>query len=140
MIGLAETGSGKTAAYCIPIIQNLLQNPSPFYALILAPTRELVIQISQHLNALGSSIGLKTVTLVGGLNDVEQAIQISKNPHISNISLKLVIGSPGRVVYHLTSTKGFSLRNIKYLVFDEADKILNTKNDNNGLLPFFVLR
>jgi len=74
---------------------------------------------------LGASIGLKTVTLVGGLNDVEQAIQISKNPHISIILLISVIGSPGRVVYHLTSTKGFSLRNIKYLVFDEADKILD---------------
>ena len=82
---MAETGSGKTAAYCIPIIQSLLANPTPFYALILAPTRELCIQISQHLNALGTSIGLKTVTLVGGLNDVEQAIQISKNPHIGII-------------------------------------------------------
>jgi ATP-dependent RNA helicase DDX47/RRP3 len=125
VIGLAETGSGKTAAYSIPIIQSLLESPSPFYALILAPTRELCIQISQNLNALGAGIGLKTVTLVGGLNDVEQAIQISKNPHISIILLKSVIGSPGRVVYHLTSTKGFSLRNIKYLVFDEADKILD---------------
>lgn len=84
MIGLAETGSGKTAAYCIPILQSLLDSPQPFYALILAPTRELCIQISQHLNAVGATIGLKTVTLVGGLNDVDQAIQISKNPHIGN--------------------------------------------------------
>jgi ATP-dependent RNA helicase DDX47/RRP3 len=119
LIGLAETGSGKTAAFGIPIIQKLLtEEPIPFYACILAPTRELCLQINQHLLSIGAGIGLKTSTLVGGLDMVSQAISLSKNPHI-------VIGTPGRVVDHLTNTKGFHLKNLKFLIFDEADRLLD---------------
>ncbi|KAG0501942.1 hypothetical protein HPP92_002014 [Vanilla planifolia] len=59
VIGLAQTGSGKTGAFALPIIQALLDNPQPFFACILSPTRELAIQISQQFEALGSAIGLK---------------------------------------------------------------------------------
>ena len=119
LIGLAETGSGKTAAFGLPIIQKLLlEEPKPFYACILAPTRELCLQINQHLLTIGSGIGLKTSVLVGGLDMVSQAISLSKNPHI-------VIGTPGRVVDHLTNTKGFNMKNLKFLVFDEADRLLD---------------
>ena len=119
LIGLAETGSGKTAAFGIPIIQKLLlEEPRPFYACILAPTRELCLQINQHLEALGSAIGLKTCVLVGGLDTVSQAIALSKNPHI-------IIGTPGRIIDHLTHTKGFNLKHLKFLVFDEADRLLD---------------
>jgi ATP-dependent RNA helicase DDX47/RRP3 len=119
IIGLAETGSGKTAAFGLPIIQKLLlEQPMPFYACVLAPTRELCLQINQHLLTMGAGIGLKTSVLVGGLDMVSQAISLSKNPHI-------VIGTPGRVVDHLTNTKGFNLKNLKFLVFDEADRLLD---------------
>jgi len=118
IIGLAETGSGKTAAFGIPIIQDLLSNPRPFFACIIAPTRELSIQISEHLLALGSSVSLKTAVLVGGLDMVSQAAALARKPHI-------VIGTPGRLADHLANTKGFSLKNMRYLVFDEADKLLN---------------
>jgi ATP-dependent RNA helicase DDX47/RRP3 len=119
LIGLAETGSGKTAAFGIPIIQKLLlEDPVPFYACILAPTRELCLQINQHISTIGAGVGLKTSTLVGGLDMVSQAISLSKNPHI-------IIGTPGRVVDHLTNTKGFHLKNLKFLVFDEADRLLD---------------
>lgn len=119
LIGLAETGSGKTAAFGIPIIQKLLlEEPRPFYACILAPTRELCLQINHHLEALGSAIGLKTCVLVGGLDHVSQAIALSKNPHI-------VIGTPGRIIDHLSHTKGFNLKHLKFLVFDEADRLLD---------------
>ena len=118
MIGLAETGSGKTAAFGIPIIQELLKNPRPFTACIISPTRELSIQIGDHLSALGSGIGLKVAVLVGGLDMVTQAAALARKPHI-------VIGTPGRLADHLTNTKGFSLKNVKFLVFDEADKLLN---------------
>lgn len=118
LIGLAETGSGKTAAFGIPIIQKLLDEPNHvFFACIMAPTRELCLQINQHLEILGSGIGLRTCVLVGGLDMVSQAISLSKKPHI-------VIGTPGRVADHLANTKGFNLNKLKFLVFDEADRLL----------------
>lgn len=122
LIGIAETGSGKTAAFAIPIIQRLLGESKfdkSFYALIIAPTRELSLQISEQFKTLGEDIGLKITTLIGGLDSFSQAMSLSKKPHI-------VIGTPGQVVYHLTNTSNFSLKNkLKFLVFDEADKLFN---------------
>lgn len=60
IIGLAETGSGKTGAFALPILQALLNNPQRLFALILTPTRELAFQISEQFDALGSSIGVKS--------------------------------------------------------------------------------
>lgn len=118
IIGLAETGSGKTATFAIPIIQTLLDNPQKFYAVILAPTRELCVQIGQSFESLGASISLRTVTLVGGLDMVTQALKLAEKPHV-------VIASPGRLIDHLENTKGFHLRTLKYLVLDEADRLLS---------------
>uniref|UniRef100_A0A6M2DU01 RNA helicase n=1 Tax=Xenopsylla cheopis TaxID=163159 RepID=A0A6M2DU01_XENCH len=118
IIGLAETGSGKTAAFALPILQALLQNPQRYFALILTPTRELAFQISEQFEALGSSIGVKSVVIVGGMDMISQALQLAKKPHI-------LIATPGRLVDHLENTKGFSLRALKFLVMDEADRILN---------------
>jgi ATP-dependent RNA helicase DDX47/RRP3 len=118
MIGLAETGSGKTGAFAMPILQALLAAPARIFALVLAPTRELAFQIAEQFEALGSSIGLKTAVVVGGVDMMTQAIALAKKPHI-------IIGTPGRVVDHLENTKGFSLRTIKYLVLDEADRMLS---------------
>ncbi|RYY32921.1 DEAD/DEAH box helicase, partial [archaeon] len=118
VIGLAETGSGKTGAFAIPILQSLLSNPQTMYALVLAPTRELAFQISEQFEALGSAIGLRTAVVVGGVDMMSQAIALARRPHV-------VIGTPGRVVDHLENTRGFSLRSIKYLVLDEADRMLS---------------
>lgn len=115
IIGLAETGSGKTAAFALPILQALLQKPQPLFGLVLAPTRELAAQIGQAFEALGSLISLRCAVIVGGLDMVQQAIALSKKPHV-------VVATPGRLVDHLEKTKGFSLRTIKYLVLDEADR------------------
>lgn len=84
----------------------------------MAPTRELCIQISEHFEALGSGINLKSCILVGGLDPLAQAIALQKKPHV-------IIGTPGRLLYHLQNTKGFHLKMLKFLVFDEADKLLN---------------
>ena len=64
IIGLAETGSGKTGAFAIPVLQKLLENPQRLFALVLAPTRELAFQISESFEALGSSIGLVCTCIV----------------------------------------------------------------------------
>lgn len=70
VIALAETGSGKTAAFAIPVIQKILENPQPFFACVMSPTRELCLQISTQFEALGATVGLKCATLVGGLDMV----------------------------------------------------------------------
>lgn len=78
IIGLAQTGSGKTAAFALPVLQALWDSPSPFFACVLAPTRELAYQISQQFDALGSTIGVKTAVIVGGMDMMSQAIALSK--------------------------------------------------------------
>lgn len=139
IIGLAETGSGKTGAFALPILHALLENPQRYFALVLTPTRELAFQISEQFEALGkflykrehiedsdfclncfvgSSVGVKCTVIVGGMDMVSQALQLAKKPHI-------LIATPGRLVDHLENTKGFNLKAIKYLVMDEADRILN---------------
>lgn len=118
IIGLAQTGSGKTAAFALPIIQALFANPSPLFACVMAPTRELAFQISEQFEALGGTIGLKSVVVVGGMDMVSQAIALAKKPHV-------IVCTPGRLQDHLENTKGFSLRTLKCLVLDEADRLLD---------------
>ncbi|XP_078065040.1 putative ATP-dependent RNA helicase DDX47, partial [Mustelus asterias] len=118
IIGLAETGSGKTGAFALPILQALLEKPQRLFALVLTPTRELAFQISEQFEALGSSIGVKSAVIVGGIDMMSQSLALAKKPHV-------VIATPGRLIDHLQNTKGFNLRALKHLVMDEADRILN---------------
>jgi ATP-dependent RNA helicase DDX47/RRP3 len=118
VIGLAETGSGKTAAFALPILQALMEKPQPLFGLVLAPTRELAYQTSQQFEAIGSIIGVRCATIVGGMDMVAQSIALSKKPHI-------IVATPGRLLDHLETTKGFSLRQLKFLVMDEADRLLD---------------
>ena len=94
VIGLAETGSGKTGAFALPILHALLETPQRMFALIMTPTRELAFQISEQIEALGASIGVKCAVVVGGMDMVSQAIILAKKPHI-------IEASPGRLVDHL---------------------------------------
>ncbi|CAG8701772.1 18284_t:CDS:2, partial [Racocetra persica] len=118
IIGLAQTGSGKTAAFALPILQALWEAPQGLFSCVLAPTRELAYQISESFESLGSIIGVRCAVIIGGMDMMSQAIALSKKPHI-------IIATPGRLHDHLENTKGFSLRNLKYLVMDEADKLLD---------------
>ncbi|KAJ2511502.1 ribosomal RNA processing protein [Coemansia sp. RSA 2049] len=118
VIGLAQTGSGKTAAFALPILQALWENPTPLFACVMAPTRELAYQIAETFEALGSAIGARCAVIVGGMDMISQQIALSKRPHI-------VVCTPGRLQDHLENTKGFSLRTLKYLVMDEADRLLD---------------
>jgi ATP-dependent RNA helicase DDX47/RRP3 len=95
-----------------------MDKPQAFFGLVLAPTRELAYQISQSFEALGSLIAVRCTVLVGGMDMVPQAISLGKKPHI-------VVATPGRLLDHLENTKGFSLRNLRYLVMDEADRLLD---------------
>ena len=119
VIGIAQTGSGKTGAFALPVLQSLLTRKQKVFnvCLVLTPTRELAIQISQVFQLLGANIGLKVAVLVGGVNSTQQAIELSKRPHV-------LCGTPGRVKDHLDTTKGFNLRKLEFLILDEADQML----------------
>lgn len=135
IIGVASTGSGKTAAFALPILQKLWEEPRGLFACVLSPTRELAYQISQQFEALGSAMGVRCAVIVGGMDLMSQKVALAKKPHI-------VVATPGRLNDHLENTKGFSLRTIKFLVrnlplvclevvlmvpqvLDEADKLLD---------------
>ncbi|KAJ6243837.1 atp-dependent RNA helicase ddx49-related [Anaeramoeba flamelloides] len=117
IIGLAETGSGKTGAFVLPVLHHLLQEPRPFFCLCLVPTRELAYQICNVFKAFGSKLSLRILVLVGGVDPKKQAMALAKRPHI-------IICTLGRLVHHLKNTKLFHLDDIKHCVLDEADKLL----------------
>ncbi len=109
IIGIASTGSGKTAAFALPILQKLWEEPKGLFACVLAPTRELAYQISEQFEALGSAMGVRCAVVIGGMDMPAQQIALAKRPHV-------IIGTPGRLLDHLETTKGFSLRTLKFLV------------------------
>ena len=114
----AETGSGKTAAFALPILQLLAKDPYGIFALVLTPTRELAFQIEEQFAALGSSIALRRSVVVGGLDMMKQSIELCKRPHV-------VIATPGRLADHIHSSHGVAaaLKKTKFLVLDEADRL-----------------
>jgi len=75
-------GSGKTAAFSLPILQALLEHHRPFFACVLSPTRELAIQIAEQFEGLGAAIGLVCSVLVGGVDRIQQVISLARRPHI----------------------------------------------------------
>lgn len=115
-IGCAETGSGKTAAFALPILQTLAVDPYGVFALVLTPTRELAIQIADQFKAFGAHISIRVTIVVGGMDMIEQGILLATKPHV-------VIGTPGRLADHVKSTD-FTLKKVRYLVMDEADRLL----------------
>ncbi|PFX34929.1 putative ATP-dependent RNA helicase DDX49 [Stylophora pistillata] len=117
-IGCAKTGSGKTAAFALPILQRLCEDPYGIFAVILTPTRELAYQICDQFRALGKPIGLKEAVIIGGLDMMKQSLILAEKPHV-------IIATPGRLADHLKSTDTFDLKKIKFLVLDEADRLLD---------------
>lgn len=90
VLGLAETGSGKTAAFALPILQRLAENPYGVFALVLTPTKELAVQLAEQFRALGSSLNLRCSVILGGLDMITQAQTLMQRPHI-------VVATPGRL-------------------------------------------
>ncbi len=78
IIGIASTGSGKTAAFALPILQKLWEEPKGLFACVLAPTRELAYQISEQFEALGSAMGVRCAVLIGGMDMPTQQIMLAK--------------------------------------------------------------
>ena len=115
IIGIAQTGTGKTLAFAIPMIQKLISSNSN--GLIVLPTRELAIQVNESLEKIGKPLGLKTAILIGGDSMDRQIRQIRNKPHV-------FIATPGRLVDHM-QRRTLSLAKVSILVLDEADRMLD---------------
>ncbi|CAL2079929.1 Cold-shock DEAD-box protein A [Tenacibaculum sp. 190524A02b] len=114
----AQTGTGKTAAFSLPIVELINTEEKVTQAIILSPTRELAVQIGKNIEDFAKYIPeLKTVTVYGGTNIEQQIKQLKKGAHI-------VIGTPGRTV-DLIKRRSLKLGDVKWLVLDEADEMLN---------------
>ncbi len=123
ILGLAQTGTGKTAAFVLPLLQRLLNGPrKKVRALIVAPTRELAEQIHDNIGQMAVKTGLHSVVVYGG---------VGKQPQISKIraGAEIIVACPGRLL-DLLSGKTFNLRAVEVLVLDEADHMFD-----KGFLP-----
>lgn len=117
VIGAAETGTGKTAAFVLPILDILGRDPYGVAAVVLTPTRELAFQISQQVSALGAHIAVKEYTLVGGVDELSQVAALEKRPHV-------IVSTPGRLALMLRRD-AVDLARVRFLVLDEADRLLD---------------
>ncbi len=120
VVGIAQTGTGKTLAFGLPLIQQLLK--SNHQSLVLVPTRELAIQIDEIIHRIGNSLNIKTILIIGGTSTYRQIKDLKNNPDI-------IIATPGRLLDHL-NRKSLNLNRVKTIVLDEADKMLDI-----GFLP-----
>jgi len=119
VVGLAQTGTGKTLAFGLPLIEKVLKNGA---GLVLAPTRELALQIEETLHQVGSKLGIRTAVLIGGAPMGRQISQLRARPQI-------IIATPGRLLDHL-SQNTLRLDRVNVVVLDEADRMLDM-----GFLP-----
>ena len=120
IVGIAQTGTGKTLAFGIPMIQRLALYKGQ--GLILVPTRELALQVEQAIKQIGAPLGLRTAVVIGGASQIAQVNALRRNPHI-------VVATPGRLV-DLMDQGIYKLNQIKIIVLDEADRMLDI-----GFLP-----
>ncbi len=117
ILGSAQTGTGKTGAFGIPLVTHLIKNPASV-AIVMTPTRELATQVMQTLKKLtGHSPSMKTALLIGGENMFRQFSQLEDRPRI-------IVGTPGRINDHL-SRRSLKLQNADFLVLDETDRMLD---------------
>jgi len=120
LVGIAQTGTGKTLAFGVPMIQRLAQTKGQ--GLVVLPTRELALQVDGVLNEIGHGVGLRTAVLIGGAPIGSQVRALSKKPHV-------IIATPGRLIDHLNQ-KNIRLDSVRIAVLDEADRMFDM-----GFLP-----
>ncbi len=117
LVAKAQTGTGKTAAFGIPLLEKLEPGNSTPKALILAPTRELAIQITEELSSLSYKKKFKIITIYGGQSIERQIQRIERG-------VDIVVGTPGRILDHM-SRKTLDISNLSHIILDEADEMLN---------------
>jgi len=117
LIGQAQTGTGKTAAFGIPLIEKIDLKMDAIQGIIIAPTRELAIQVSEEIYKLGSGKRVRVLPIYGGQDISRQIRSLKKAPHI-------IVGTPGRVLDHI-NRKTMRLDTVQTVILDEADEMLN---------------
>jgi ATP-dependent RNA helicase DeaD len=117
LIGQAQTGTGKTAAFGIPLVEKVDIKLDAIQGIIIAPTRELAIQVSEELYKLGSGKRVRVLPIYGGQDISRQIRSLKKAPHI-------IVGTPGRVLDHI-NRKTMRLDTVNTVILDEADEMLN---------------
>ncbi|MCP6718371.1 MAG: DEAD/DEAH box helicase [Patescibacteria group bacterium] len=120
VVGIAQTGTGKTLAFGIPMIQRISRYKGQ--GLILVPTRELALQVERALKSIGAPLGLRSAVVIGGIPKYAQIKALKRNPHI-------VIATPGRLI-DLMNQKAYALDQVNVITLDEADRMLDI-----GFLP-----
>ncbi|MFH1824929.1 MAG: DEAD/DEAH box helicase [Candidatus Firestonebacteria bacterium] len=115
IIGIAQTGTGKTLAFCIPMIQRLAQNKSR--GLVLVPTRELAIQVNEVFKKFAPIFKMRVIIVIGGESMHAQTLSLKNDPRI-------IIATPGRLIDHI-NRRNTRLDNVNILVLDEADRMLD---------------
>ena len=116
VIGQAHTGTGKTAAFALPILNKIKRN-GPIQALILVPTRELAVQVTTEINKFARYTGIRTLSIYGGQNIGLQYKQLRRG-------IQIIVATPGRLIDHVKQ-HSIHLDNVKYVVLDEADRMLD---------------
>ena len=117
IIAQAQTGTGRTAAFGLPLIELINEKSNAVQALILAPTRELAIQVAEEINSLKGKKAIKVVPIYGGQSIDQQLRRLKRG-------VQIVVGTPGRIIDHL-GRKTLKLGEIEHLILDEADEMLN---------------
>ena len=118
VIAISKTGTGKTASFCLPILSELSKNPFGLYAIILEPTRELVLQVEEKLKLFSTGFNLRMCSIIGGEDYTTQLKELDKIPHI-------IIATPGRLVSFLENNYIKLVQNLRYFVMDEFDQLLD---------------
>jgi ATP-dependent RNA helicase DeaD len=117
VIGQAQTGTGKTAAFGIPMIERLNPQTRNIQGLVLVPTRELAVQVAEHISRLGKYTGLRVLPVYGG-EPIERQIRALQS------GIQIIVGTPGRII-DLLERRILNLSSVKILVLDEADRMLD---------------
>lgn len=117
LLGVANTGTGKTGAFLIPIIEQMLQPSGTFTSLVVVPTRELALQVEEEFKSLVQGLGLYSASFIGGTSIDKDLCQLRRQNH-------LIIGTPGRLM-DLTNRGALRLKEISVLVLDEFDRMLD---------------
>lgn len=117
LIGQAQTGTGKTAAFGIPLVEKMLEGAGHVQGIVLTPTRELAVQVAEELNKIGQYKGIQTLPIYGGQEIDRQIRALKKRPQI-------IVATPGRLMDHMRR-KTIRLNEIQMVILDEADEMLN---------------
>lgn len=117
IIGQAQTGTGKTTAFGIPLIEKADSNNGNIQGLVITPTRELAVQVAGELNRIGQFKGIRSLPVYGG-QDINRQIRALKG------SPEIIVGTPGRLMDHMRR-RTIRLQNVRFVVLDEADEMLN---------------